>query len=104
MAIFSTVLAQDLGADPAKLNDLEGVFGNIVSVILALAGVVLFLVLVSGGYKYITAGSNPQALEGAKKTITYAILGIVFIAMAFLIIRVIETITGVNLSEFTIVN
>jgi len=53
--------------DVAKLSDLEGVFGNVVEVVLALAGIVLFIMLLSGGFKYITAGGDPKGIEGARK-------------------------------------
>lgn len=86
----------------AKLSDLEGVFGNVVQAVLGFAGVALFLMLVTGGFKFITAGGDPKAVESAKQTLTYAILGIVFVASAFLILRLIEEFTGAPVTEFKI--
>lgn len=91
------------GDAPAQLSDLEIVFGNIIGAILGLAGIVLFILLIIGGFKYITAGGDPKALEGAKKTLTYAILGMVFVACAFLILQFIQTFTGVNVTQFRII-
>jgi len=110
--MFSTALAQinkiqsvkeDLGA-PAQLSELDDVFGNVVFVILALAGIVLFVTFIMGGIKFITAGSDPKAAESAKKTITSAILGMVLLAAAYLILTLIGYITGIDLSNFTIYN
>ena len=56
---------------PATLIDLEPIFGNIVKVIIATTGLVLFFLLISGGFKYITSGGDPKATESAQKTITY---------------------------------
>jgi len=89
--------------EPAKLSELEGIFGNIVGVALELAGIVLFIMLIIGGVNYITSGGNPQQAEAAKKTITYAIFGIVLLAMSFLILKLIQQFTGVNVTEFKIV-
>jgi hypothetical protein len=75
---------------PAKLSDIETYFGNIVKVALEFAGIVLFIMLIVGGFNYITAGGNPQQAEAAKKTITYAIFGIVLLAMSFLILKLIS--------------
>jgi len=91
------------GDAPAQLSDLEIVFGNIIGAILGLAGIVLFILLIIGGFKYITAGGDPKALEGAKKTLTYAILGMVFVACAFLILQFIQAFTGVNVTQFRII-
>lgn len=88
---------------PAQFSELNVLFGNVVSVVLGFSGLVLFIMLVLGGIKYISAGSDPKAVEGAKKTLTYAIAGLVLVALAFLIIRVIEFVTGVNVSNFSVV-
>ena len=96
---------QDLGGetgDVATLQGLETVFNNVVSVALAFAGIVLFVMLILGGFKYLTAGGEPPKVEAAKKTLTYAIAGIVFVALAFLILRFIGVFTGVDVSQFKI--
>ncbi len=93
---------------PAKLQDLETVFGSVVTSLLALGGIVLFLMLLSGGFKYLTSGGDPKSTEGAQKTLTYAIGGFVLLAGAFLILRIIGAITGTdnlgntNILEFKI--
>ena len=86
--------------EPAQLSDLEGLFGRAVSAILALAGIVLFVLLVSGGLKYITSGGDPKATDSAKKTITYAIGGLIAILLSYLILVLIENITGAKVTEF----
>jgi hypothetical protein len=87
----------------ATIADFGCVFGNVVKVALGLAGIVLFIMLVVGGLKYITAGSDPKAAESAQKTITYAIGGLILILISFLILVLITTITGVDVTKFTIV-
>jgi hypothetical protein len=89
-------------SDVPSIQEFELVFTNIVSILLGVGGIVLFLLLLSGGLKYIMAGGDPKAIDGAKKTITYAIAGMVVLAMAFLILRLIEQITGAPVTRFTI--
>lgn len=84
------------------LRGLEGVFENVIQVVLGLAGIVLFIMLIMGGFRFITAGGDPKAIESAKKTLTYAIGGIVLIALSFLILRFISTFTGVDVTLFQI--
>lgn len=90
-------------ATPASIADLQKVFQSTVSAIIALAGIALFVMLVVGGVKYITSGGDPKATEGAKNTITYAIGGLVLILVSYLILVVIKAITGVNVTEFKVV-
>jgi hypothetical protein len=87
----------------ATIADLECIFGNVVRVALGLAGIVLFILLLVGGIKYITAGSDPKATEGAQKTITYAVGGLILILLSFLILVLIKAITGVDVTQFTVV-
>lgn len=98
---------QNFGEDTVKdgvvtFNGLEVVFNNVVSVVLGFAGIALFIMLVVGGFRFIMAGDDPKAVEGAKKTLTYAVGGMVLIALSFLILRFIQEFTGVNVTEFKI--
>lgn len=78
------------------LKGVECVFGDLISVVLSLAGVVLFIMLIYGGFKYLTAGGDPKALEGAKGTLSHAILGLIVLVLAFIILKVIAEVTGVS--------
>ena len=89
--------------DPAQLSDLEFVFGNVVTSLLALGGIVLFLMLLSGGFKYLTSGGDPKATETAQKTLTYAIGGMVLLAGSYMILRIISDFTGADVTNFVIV-
>lgn len=88
--------------DIPTFRGLEGLFANVLSSILALGGIVLFLVLVFGGIQYITAGGEPPKIEAARKTLTYAIFGIVLLAVSFLILVFIDQFTGANILTFRV--
>ncbi len=88
--------------EPAKLTDLEIYFGRIIQTLLELGGIALLVIIIIGGFKYITAGGNPQQAESAKKTLTYAIGGFVLLALSFLILKLIEQFTGAKVTEFKI--
>ena len=87
---------------PASLKDLEGVFSNVVSAILPLAGIVLFILLIIGGFNFISSGGDPKKTEVAQKTISTAIMGFILVASAYLILVLIEKFTGVKVTEFKI--
>ena len=73
-----------------------------VTSLLALGGIVLFLMLLSGGFKYLTSGGDPKATEGAQKTLTYAIGGLVMLAGSYIILRIISDFTGADVTNFII--
>jgi hypothetical protein len=86
----------------ATIADLGGLFDRVVSYALGFAGIVLFILLIVGGFKYITSGGDPKAVEGAKKTLTSAIIGLVLILVSYLILVLISNITGVDITKFNI--
>lgn len=91
------LLAQMVGQKPpASLTGLEGVFSKVISLAIGFGGIVFFIMFIVGGFNYLTAGGNPQAVEGAKKTLTYAIGGLVLIALSYLILRLISDFTGIQ--------
>jgi len=89
-------------SDIAKISDLQGIFQNVVGAILALAGIVLFVLLLTGGFKFITSGGDPKAVESAQKTITYAIGGLILILLSYLFLVFIKQITGVDVTQFKV--
>lgn len=86
----------------ATLQDLEGLFSNVVGIILGIAGITFFILLLSSGFKFITSGGDPKALEGAKKTLTYAIGGLIVIILSYLILVLIKELTGVDVTIFKV--
>ena len=86
----------------AQISDLQGIFQNVVGVLLGLAGIVLFFLLLTGGFKYITSGGDPKAVEGAQKTITYALGGLLLVLLSYLFLVFIKQITGVDVTTFKV--
>ena len=86
----------------ARISDLSCVFGNVVGVSIIFAGIVLFVILLMGGFKYMTSGGDPKAVDAAQKTITYAILGLILILASYLILVLIRAITGVDVTNFKV--
>ena len=92
------------GINPLQISDLEVVFKNVVNVALGFAGIAFFVLLLVGGFKYMTAGGDPKAIEAAKKTLTAAIAGLLVVILSFLVLVFIKEFTGIDLTEFKIVN
>lgn len=81
---------------PAQLTALEPIFENVLSVALAIGGILLFIMLVIGGFRYISAGADAKSAQSAQHTITFAIYGVIFLALAYLFLRLIAGFTGVE--------
>ena len=88
--------------DVATFKCLEVIFSNILTIFVSLAVLALFVMLIIGGFKYLTSAGDPKAAGSARQTMTYAIAGIVLMALAYLIFKLIETFTGVTITVFTV--
>ena len=93
------------GEQVATIQGLQCLLGNILSVaitIIGLAGLVMFIV---GAFTYMIAGTNAQLVEKAKKSITYAVIGLVVALSSFIILNLIAAFTGIPLiTQFVIPN
>lgn len=86
--------------DVATIQGFECIFQNILQIATTLAGIALFIMLLAGGFKYMTSGGDPKASEQAKGTITSALLGLILLIVAWLILKFLSEFTG--LSNITI--
>jgi hypothetical protein len=78
----------------ATLQCLPVIFGFAINWLLIFAGVIALIIVILSGIKYITAGGDQKKLDTAKRTLTYALLGLILIFISFLIITLIGYITG----------
>jgi TRAP-type C4-dicarboxylate transport system permease small subunit len=68
-------------------SDLPTLIGNIVNLILFIAGVLAIIYLIYSGILYITAAGNPDAAKKGQQGLMNAAIGIVIIVLAFFIAR-----------------
>jgi len=92
--VFAKTLLNTQNGDVATIQSLETLFGNALGAIVSLAGVALFLMFIVGGFSFLFSGGDQKKLEQAKGTLTSAIIGLVVIIAAYLILRLISTMTG----------
>lgn len=57
---------------------------NIFSTIIGIAAVIMIMI---GGFRYITSGGDSNSITSAKHTILYAIVGLIIVALAQVIVR-----------------
>lgn len=85
---------------PAGLDQFEAIVGNIISVIVGLGFIATLVFVLMTGIKYITSGGEPKAVQSAHQTLTWALLGLLFMALAWIILLLIESFTGIRVTIF----
>jgi hypothetical protein len=98
-SIFAAV---DIGSELNTPFGQTKSVGDLISIILngglVIAGVIIVFLIVMGGLQMIAgAGNNdPKASAAGHQAITWAVIGFIVVFSTFLIIRLIEIITGNN--------
>jgi len=78
----------------ATLQGFECIFANILKIIIPLAGLASFVILIVGGFQYLTSGGDPKQTQKASSTITGAIIGLAATMGVWFIFRFIAELTG----------
>jgi hypothetical protein len=77
-----------------------GSFGELLSTIISWAiiigALITLMFILIGGFNYVTAGDDSDKAEGARKTITNGVIGLIIIASAFVLWRLIITLLNLN--------
>ncbi|MBI4037064.1 hypothetical protein HY385_01430 [Candidatus Daviesbacteria bacterium] len=82
------------------LTDLGGaggisqVLSSMVEIIYIVASIVFVFMVVISAFQWIISGGDKEAVGNARKRLTYAIIGIAMLALAFVILKAIGDITG----------
>lgn len=80
-----------------KEANIAGVLSALLPYIFTLAGLVLFIMLIMGGFGMLTSAGSPDKMKAAQGKITSAIIGFVIIFIAYWLMRILEIIFGLNL-------
>jgi len=88
--------------DIATIQGLECLFFNVLQVIVTLAGIAFLFMFISGGFKYLFSSGEQKAVAAAGATLTSAFIGLIGIIASWLILKIIQDFTGVNVTIFKI--
>lgn len=77
-------------------TNIADIINNVVPFIMTLAGIILFFVLMMGGFDYVTSQGQPEKLKSANAKISAGVIGFVLLVISFLITRVLSYIFGIG--------
>jgi hypothetical protein len=68
-------------------SSINRIVHTVINLMSAVVGVVAVIMIIVGGFRYITSGGNDTSVTSAKNTILYAIIGLVVVALAQVLVR-----------------
>ncbi len=73
---------------------IDDTIASVVNLLSLVTGVIAVIMIIVGGFRYITSGGASDKVTSAKNTIGYAIIGLIIVALAQIIARfVLDTVT-----------
>jgi len=75
--------------DNSSNNTIQNVTTTVVNVLSLVVGLISVIFLIFGGFKYVTSGGDSGKVTSAKSTILYALIGLVIVAIAQAVVRVV---------------
>lgn len=76
--------------NPLEVNSIEELLIAILNIVIILAIPIIVFFIISSGFMYATARGNPQQIEQASRSLTYAIIGGVLIIGAVAIAEIVK--------------
>ncbi len=84
------------------LEMLAGLIPMLIGLAFVIAAVVFFFIFLVGGIRWITSSGDKVQIEAARNTIMNALIGLVIVLSLFAILKLIETLFGVNLLQINL--
>lgn len=81
--------ANDIGLPSPSADDPKQIAVNIVQYLMTFLGIIAVVVILYGGFQWLTAGGNEDKVGAAKKTIIAGIIGLIIIIAAYAIVAIV---------------
>ena len=94
--IFPLLLAFPVYADPPSRLGGEGgglsistLVNTLLDYLFPIAGLIALIFIIQGGYMWIVSAGDPARVKQAQGTLTWAVIGLIFILIIFSVLRVV---------------
>jgi hypothetical protein len=79
--------AIDCGDSSTATDGIRTLAGQIVNIFSIIVGIVSVIMIIYGGFRYVTSGGESSSVGNAKNTLIYAIIGLIIVALAQVIVH-----------------
>lgn len=85
--VRDSTLCKEVETAPDPFFGPSGLFADILGIITILVGIAAVIMIIVGGFQYITSAGDPARVSSAKNTLLYAVIGIVVVLFAQAIVQ-----------------
>lgn len=81
----------------SEYSSFNTLFNNILPNVYIAAGLIIFFMVLLGGFTIVTNASDTHKIQEGQKIITSAIIGLVVVFASYWIIQLIQVVTGIQI-------
>jgi hypothetical protein len=70
-----------------NIGKLDSLLNTVINIFSAVVGIIAVIMIIYGGFKFITSGGDSTKVTSARNTIIYAVIGLIIVALAQTIAR-----------------
>ncbi len=97
-ATLDSLNASIFGGTPnADLTTPRGILSRLLPYLMTFGGLILFIMLIWGGFEMLTGAANPKSQEAGKQRINAAIIGFILLFSSYWIAQLVQTIFGISI-------
>jgi len=79
-----------------RFNSLGDILSLALQYVFPIAGFLLFILIVVGGFQWLTSTGDPKKIEGARNRITYAVVGFILLVASYWLVKIANMILSPN--------
>ena len=77
----------------AGTSDVQKLGTDVINIMLYVSGGLAVLFIILGGYWYITSGAVPENAKKGKKTLIYAVIGLILVSLSYAMVQAVNSLT-----------
>jgi len=88
---FGTGSLSSISGLPKETTDVPTIVTNIINLILGFLALIAIVIVLIGGFEWMTAGGNDDKVKTAQKRLKYGLIGLVIIFVAYGVVTYVMT-------------
>lgn len=84
-------------APPQSLLTPRGIIGRLLPYLFTLGGLILFVMILWGGFEMLTGAANPKSQEAGKQRITAAVIGFLLLFSSYWLAQIVQAVFGISI-------
>jgi hypothetical protein len=85
--VAATTCSNQAAVASSTQTKISAIIGSVINILSMLVGAVSVIMIIIGGFKYVTSNGDASSTKSAKDTVMYALIGLLLVGFAQTLVR-----------------